>query len=219
VTQYQQQAADNPDDKGKPFTPGSTDDPNCLAGCYDPKVLNDIGVQPQFADGTLAPPPAPSPPVNPGESAQLTDRQELDALKTLEHNQLTMGKQSLQEAYGNSLGKDEIVPDLGKDFGLIATFGGCYGGCAAWTVSLGSSSGLTLFALDPSQSVGRGKIGPLGFSDLTTIQVTNNAQGVAGGPSVNGYGFSVNGDGIAIPLIPAVGTSYTVNRQVWNIKP
>jgi uncharacterized protein YjbJ (UPF0337 family) len=58
----QQMADTQSDDQpaGKPFTPGSTDDPNCVAGCYDPKVLNDVGIQPQFADGTPATPVQPN---------------------------------------------------------------------------------------------------------------------------------------------------------------
>jgi hypothetical protein len=46
----------SPSDLGKTFTAGSWDDPSCVSGCYDPKYLNDLGIQPQYPDGTPAPP-------------------------------------------------------------------------------------------------------------------------------------------------------------------
>ena len=47
---------------GETYTPGAWDDPNCAAGCYDSKLLNDIGIPPVNSDG---PPAQPAP--NPGQ--------------------------------------------------------------------------------------------------------------------------------------------------------
>jgi hypothetical protein len=207
-----QQTADNspsePDQpKGKPFTPGSTDDPNCVAGCYDPKLLNDIGIQPQYADGTKAPPPE----VQPSPVSQLS-------LDDLNQNRALLASQlrQQQQAYGNSLDDGRIEPVLGKDIGFIGSAGACFGKCAGIVVSLGGTSGLTVYSIDPAEGVGTP---PTKVAELFSLQVTHNAQGVASGPSLTRNGVTVNDDGIAWPIIPSVGTAYTVNRPIFNIQP
>jgi hypothetical protein len=190
---------------GKPFTPGSTDDPNCVAGCYDPRLLNDIGIQPQFADGTLAPPPPSSPGPNSGDLLQ--------DLHTLEKNQLSVGRQIMQQAYGERLDDGRVNQSV--DAGIIITAGGCFGDCAGLTLSFGSASGVTLFSIDPEKSVG--------YGNLSGIAFTNNARGVAGQDSVygsfDGIGVTGNPSGFAIGVSPLPGAAYTYSNEIGNLHP
>lgn len=75
---------------------------------------------------------------------------------------------------------------------------------------------MTVYSIDPAEGVGTP---PTKVAELFSLQVTHNAQGVASGPSLTRNGVTVNDDGIAWPIIPSVGTAYTVNRPIFNIQP
>jgi hypothetical protein len=181
---------------GNTYTPGSWDDPNCVAGCYDPKVLNDIGISPQFANGS---PATQQPPANTQPSlAQL--QAQVDQNRNLVAQQIA-ASQNVQPT---------TPPDtqLGSIFGLTACGSDhCYGGSAVI-----DSNGIHYYGIDPNNSRGNPQFSVFG-------QVAINPNSVAGGDSVTttvpwlfggGTSGTISGGGAAY------GVSYGTPGVSWT---
>ena len=148
-------------DPVEPYTPGSWDDPNCVAGCLDPKVLNAIGINPQFSD------PAPNP--NKGLAPEQLSLDQLDA-------QVAANKQKI----ALQMSADAALPTspepgqgkLGSIFGVTACgTERCYGG------SFVIDGGIHAYVIDPNGSTGTPQIS---FS----AQIGVNPRSVANGDSI-----------------------------------
>jgi hypothetical protein len=146
------------------YTPGSTNDPNCLAGCYDPRLLNDIGIEPQYPDGTLAPPA-----VDTGGGLSMEQLQ-----ARVDQNKQLVAQQMLADATA------PITPiQTPGSFGSIISVGGCLGGSKSCygVAATYDSTGITVYYTDPNNSGGSPQVN-------FTAQLAVNPQAVAQGESI-----------------------------------
>ncbi|WP_143271692.1 hypothetical protein [Bradyrhizobium mercantei] len=198
-------------EKGKSYTPGSWDDPNCTAGCYDPKLLNDIGIQPQFADGTLAPPTA--------ANSASSDVSLVDLKAQVDKNTQAVSQQLASAS--SSTDPEQTSPM----FGGMVNIGGCSATgnmeCGGQTFTY-DSSGIHQYATDPANSSGTPTGGITGYLAWKPQEVANGDSitfGTKGGLSVS---FSPGNDswipnGVAIGLgvgPPIPSASYTRGKLV-----